>query len=153
MHGGTSWLWGSSKSESSTYSLSLPSGKGETPFGCLRVNRDTGRRQGRHWRKREGVRKVSKEWVCKIWIPPFFIHKTSFEAAFTWKHCTGLCKKVGARLGEKFCPDAASHDRPCQAGAGTEQNNHIFRTNPYMVRPHGDHMPNPVFCFPEYTYQ
>ena len=23
MHGGTSWLWGSSKSESSTYSLSL----------------------------------------------------------------------------------------------------------------------------------
>ena len=30
---------------------------------------------------------------------------------------TGLCKKVGARLQEKFSPATASPGRPCQAGA------------------------------------
>ena len=30
---------------------------------------------------------------------------------------TGLSKRNGAKLRESFCPAAASHSRPCQAGA------------------------------------
>ena len=30
---------------------------------------------------------------------------------------TGLSKRKGAKLGESFCPAAASHSRPCQASA------------------------------------
>ena len=30
---------------------------------------------------------------------------------------TGLSKSNGAKLRESFCPAAASHSRPCQAGA------------------------------------
>ena len=37
--------------------------------------------------------------------------------AWSNKETTGLCKKVGARLREKFSPITASPGRPCQAGA------------------------------------
>ena len=41
--------------------------------------------------------------------------------------CTGLSKINGAKLRESFCPAAASHSRPRQAGA--EQNSSFFLHN------------------------
>ena len=41
--------------------------------------------------------------------------------------CTWLCKKVCARLREKFSPATASPGRPCQAGAS--QKSHFFMHN------------------------
>ena len=46
---------------------------------------------------------------------------------------TGLSKRNGAKLRESFCPAAASHSRPCQAG--TQQNSLFFLHKPVAFHP------------------
>ena len=63
-------------------------------------------------------------WFLNFWIVAicyYFVYVEEIwnksTTSLTTQRYTGLSKRNGAQLRESFCPAAASHSRPCQAGA------------------------------------